>query len=86
MVGTVLLPALAGQPRLLPPWPRHGGRAGAEQDDQTFRGEILPPLLHPLHQETVRQAEEEVPHYTGDNQDRPHEAGRGRQDWGRGEW
>ena len=85
LVGAILLPPLARQPRILPTRPRHRGPAGRQQDDQANRGPLLPPLLRPLHQTTVRPAEEEVPHHPADREDRAHEVGRGRQDWGRGQ-
>lgn len=50
VVGAVLLPALARQHCLLPEGPRHRGGGGQEQDGQEDCHQILPPLVHPLHQ------------------------------------
>ena len=80
MVGAILLPALARQPRILPPRFGHRRRGRGEQDDPEVHHPLLPPLLHPLHQEAVRQAQEEVPHHAGDHQDWHPEVRRGRED------
>ena len=82
VVGAVLLPPLARQPRPVSAGPHQGGRGPrAEPGHEADCPPLLSPLIHSLHQASVQQATEEVPLHTGDHQQRPHETRRGRQDW-----
>ena len=59
MVGAVLLPALARHYCHLSQGPAGGGtgeRTSGGEDDEKDCHQILPPGLHPLHQEVVLQA------------------------------
>ena len=70
-MGPVLQAALARHHRHLPAGP------GSGQDSpggEAYNRQVLRPLLHPLHQEALRQVEEEVPQHAGDCENRADEA------------
>ena len=72
MVGAVLQAALARHCRHLSQGPAGGGTgeitSGGEDDEKNCH-QILPPGLHPLHQEVVLQTQEEVSNHVRACQD-----------------
>ena len=70
-MGPVLQAALARHHRHLPAGP---GAGQGSPGGAAHSGQVLHPLLHSLHQEALRQSEEEVPQHAGDCENRADEA------------